>query len=159
MNTGLSGASIGDIAIGQVELKDADTTTEANIKAANTARTTATTVLAVQQIDATGKVPSATPYPLSLTLVGRGEVQGNAAATVLPTLTCRIVEIKAVWSNAGNVYIGGSGVTKPDGTTDTTTGWELAPGEAEWFVVTADMNELYRICDNAGDDVVYRAYN
>ena len=45
-----------DIEIGQVELKDADSDVQANIKAANTARTTATVVLATQPIDAAGKV-------------------------------------------------------------------------------------------------------
>jgi len=46
----------GDIEIGQVELKDSDSAAQGNIKAANTARTTATVVLAVQAIDAAGAV-------------------------------------------------------------------------------------------------------
>ena len=46
----------GDIAIGQVELKDSDSTAQANIKVANTARTTGTVVLATQPIDAAGNV-------------------------------------------------------------------------------------------------------
>lgn len=50
-----------DIEIGAVELKDAGTDTRANILAANTARTTATVVLAVQHVDASGNVLSATP--------------------------------------------------------------------------------------------------
>ena len=45
-----------DIQIGAVELKDDDTDNRANIKPANTARTTATKVLAVQHVDAEGKV-------------------------------------------------------------------------------------------------------
>ena len=45
-----------DVELGQVELKDADSTAQANIKAANTARTTATVVLATQDIDAAGNV-------------------------------------------------------------------------------------------------------
>ena len=48
--------STGDIALGQVELKDSDSTAQANIKAANTARTTATVVIATQNIDAAGNV-------------------------------------------------------------------------------------------------------
>ena len=55
-----------DIQIGSVELKDADSTALANIKAANTDRTTATVVVATQNIDATGKVSPA------------GEAVGNA---------------------------------------------------------------------------------
>jgi len=46
----------GDIEIGSVELKDADSDVRANIKAANTARTTATVVVATQNVDAAGLV-------------------------------------------------------------------------------------------------------
>ena len=45
-----------DIQIGSVELKDSDSAALANIKAANTARTTATVVVATQPIDAAGAV-------------------------------------------------------------------------------------------------------
>ena len=45
-----------DIQIGQVELKDADSDSQANIKAADTARTTDTVVLATQHIDDAGNV-------------------------------------------------------------------------------------------------------
>jgi hypothetical protein len=41
-----------DVSIGTVELKDADSTTQANIKVANTARTTGTVVLATQLVTA-----------------------------------------------------------------------------------------------------------
>lgn len=47
----------GDLEIGAVELKDAGTDTRANVLAANTARTTATIVLATQEIGADGTVP------------------------------------------------------------------------------------------------------
>ncbi len=49
----------GDIEIGAVELKDAATDSRASIEAANTARTTATKVIAVQNIDAAGNVATA----------------------------------------------------------------------------------------------------
>ena len=45
-----------DIQIGAVELKDSDTDNRANIKAANTARTTGTIVLATQNVDNEGGV-------------------------------------------------------------------------------------------------------
>lgn len=86
-----------------------------------------------------------------------GEVQGNASATVFPTLACDWVKIKALYNNAGRVYIGVSGVTKADGTSDTTTGWELSPGEETPWIPVSNMSTLYRICDNAGDDVTYMA--
>jgi len=61
VNGNLKVALSSDIALGQVELKDADSTAQANIKAANTARTTATNVLATQPIDAAGNVLSNGP--------------------------------------------------------------------------------------------------
>lgn len=87
-----------------------------------------------------------------------GEVAGATDATVMPTLTCNFgVFVKAAYDNAGRVYIGPSGVTKKDGTTDTTTGIELNAGDEFFFPVT-NFNQLYRICDNAGDDITYIAW-
>jgi hypothetical protein len=68
-----------------------------------------------------------------------GELQGSASAVQGPDIACLQVTFKALASNAGNVYLGGAGVTVADGTTDTTTGL------------------VYRICDNAGDDLTYIA--
>lgn len=90
-----------------------------------------------------------------LDLGGTGELQGAVAATQCPDLPCRGVIFKAAWSNTGNVYLGKAGVTKPDGTTDITTGLELAPGEATPYLPCHNINEFYRICDNAGDDLTY----
>ena len=50
---------VGDIEIGAVELKNASTDERASIEAANTARTTATKVLATQNVDAFGEVMAA----------------------------------------------------------------------------------------------------
>jgi len=47
---------VGDIEIGAVELKNSDSDVRANILAANTARTTATVVLATQDVDSNGLV-------------------------------------------------------------------------------------------------------
>lgn len=87
--------------------------------------------------------------------VAFGEVAGNAAATVFPTITAKWVRFKALYNNAGRAYIGKSGVTKQDGSTDTTTGWELSAGDETPWLPCLNLNEFYRICDNAGDDVVY----
>lgn len=84
-----------------------------------------------------------------------GEVQGATSATQLPGIASQAIRIKAVVSNAGNVYIGTSTVTKPDGTTDVTTGWELAPGDETPWIFLKNLSELYYICDNATDDLVY----
>ena len=90
---------------------------------------------------------------------GTGELQGSATALQMPSIVCGMVNFKAVSSNAGHVYIGGSGVTVVDGTTDTTSGWELGPGDETGFIPCDNMNEFYRICDNAGDDLTYLYLN
>lgn len=94
-------------------------------------------------------------FPTVIRIVGCGEVAGNAAATVMPTLNCRMARFKAEAANAGNVYVGLAAVTKADGTTDTTTGLELAPGDDTGWLPCSNLNDFYRICDNAGDDLTY----
>lgn len=86
-----------------------------------------------------------------------GELQGSTTALQLPDIPCTFVVISADLANAGNIYIGGAGVTKIDGTTDTTTGLQIPKGTSQTFYVT-NMNKLFRICDNAGDDCSYIAY-
>lgn len=89
--------------------------------------------------------------------VACGELQGAASATQLPTVSCKMVKFKARANNSGNVYIGKSAVTLPDGTTDTTTGIELSPGDDSGWLPVTNLNIFYRICDNAGDDLTYIA--
>ena len=86
-----------------------------------------------------------------------GEVAGSATAAVFPTIPCQMVMFKAVDSNAGNVYIGTSDVTVVTAATNTTAGWVLAAGQESGWIPADNMDKLYRICDNAGDDVVYMA--
>ena len=86
-----------------------------------------------------------------------GELAGSAAAAQMPALTARYVRFRALSTNAGNVYIGMAGVTKSDGTTDTTSGLELSAGDDSGWIPCANLNEFYRICDNAGDDLTYLA--
>ena len=86
-----------------------------------------------------------------------GEIQGSATAAQMPNITCRAVAFSADSSNAGSVFIGGSGVTIPDGTTDTTSGLELQAGDMTQFIPVPNLNLFYRICDNAGDDLTYLA--
>lgn len=96
--------------------------------------------------------------PANFTSKASGEIAGSATAAVCPTLACLMVKFRAAYSNAGNVYLGFAGVTKPDGSTDTTTGWELGPGDETGWLPCSNLNEFYRICDNAGDDLVYLAF-
>ncbi len=86
-----------------------------------------------------------------------GELAGSVTATQMPDITCNAVSFGALSSNAGSVYIGGPGVTVPDGTTDTTSGIELVPGEKMQFIPCRNLDFFYYICDNAGDDLVYLA--
>lgn len=87
--------------------------------------------------------------------VTSGELAGSATALQMPSVACKMVKFKAVNSNAGNVYIGASGVTVVDGTTDATSGFELGAGEETGWLTVSNINVFYRICDNAGDDLTY----
>jgi hypothetical protein len=91
-------------------------------------------------------------------VVKSGEIQGSATAAQMPDIPCRAVAFSAVSGNVGSVYLGGSGVTVPDGTTDTTSGLELEAGDMTQFIPVDNLNVFYYICDNAGDDIVYLAF-
>ena len=92
----------------------------------------------------------------TLSGVATGELAGSATAAQMPNVPCNMARLKARDDNAGNVYIGGAGVTLPDGTTDITTGFMLDAGD-EILLQVDNLNRLYRICDNAGDDLTYIA--
>lgn len=87
--------------------------------------------------------------------VRSGALEGAATATQLPNVPCCQVNIKAVSDNAGKVYIGGSGVTTHGGGTNTTTGFQLSAGEETGWMPISNLNKLYRITDNGGDDLTY----
>jgi hypothetical protein len=89
--------------------------------------------------------------------VNSGELQGSASALQLPDIPCQMVMFVALNDNAGDVYLGGEGVTVADGTTDTTTGIELKASAATGWIFISNLNLLYRICDNTGDDITYLA--
>lgn len=93
----------------------------------------------------------------TLGILNTGELQGSASALQMPNVKCYMVRFKAESSNAGGVYIGGSGVTVADGTTDVTTGFALEPGDDTGWIPVDNLNRFYRICDNAGDDLTYMA--
>ena len=83
-----------------------------------------------------------------------GELQGSTTALQLPDIPSRLVVFKALADNAGTVWLGGAGVTVPDGTTDATSGIGLAAGEQVTLYID-NLSRLYRICTNTGDDVSY----
>lgn len=84
-----------------------------------------------------------------------GEVAGSVSSAALPSVPGKLVCVKARLSNAGNVYVGVGTVTKAAGTTTTTAGYELGPGDATPWIPTDNLNRLARICDNAGDGLTY----
>jgi len=91
---------------------------------------------------------------MSYKVLSTGEVSGSATAKQLPTLDCKVAVIKACWNNAASVYLGKSTATVADGTTDATTGIELAPGDSI-VLELYNLNELYIIGANATDDITY----
>jgi hypothetical protein len=86
-----------------------------------------------------------------------GEISGSTSAKQLPDIDCELVNIKAQRANSGNVYIGASTVTVIDGTEDTTSGFELDAGEETGWIAIPNLNLLYLIGNNAGDDLTYLA--
>lgn len=86
-----------------------------------------------------------------------GEMAGSATAVPFTSVRCHWAKFKAAIDNAGNVFIGKTGVTKMAGTTTATAGWPLDAGqETDWIPVPdGDLANLFYICDNAGDDVAY----
>ncbi len=90
------------------------------------------------------------------TNIRTGEIQGRVTPGNFPSIPGELIKIKAMPDNAGNVYIGwNNSVTKADGTTDTTTGYVLNAGDETPYLPIANLNLLYYICDNAGDDMTY----
>lgn len=86
-----------------------------------------------------------------------GELAGSATAVQMPDVPCRMVMFKAHTDNSGNVYIGASTVTVADGVTDVTTGLQLDAGDSSPWLLVPNLNKLYRISDNATDDLTYMA--
>ena len=83
-----------------------------------------------------------------------GELQGVTSATQLPDVPCRRVLLRAV---AGTVYVGGAGVTVPDGTTDITSGLRVIAADPPVLVEIDNLNKLYRVCASTNDHLTYLA--
>lgn len=89
--------------------------------------------------------------------VQSGELAGTATAANMPDIDCRQVCFIAMVGNPTNVYIGGPGVTVPDASTDTTSGYVLDAGvQSPWFQVD-NLNRFYYICDSTDDELLYIA--
>jgi hypothetical protein len=75
----------------------------------------------------------------------------------MPDVSCNAVQFTALTDNTGNVYIGGEGVTVPNGVADETAGVPLSAGGQLQFIPCGNLQMFYYICDNATDDLVYLA--
>ncbi len=106
------------------------------------------------------KLQAGKTAPATYNSVVSGELAGSATAVQMPSIACKLVRFKAHADNAGNVYIGGvSGLTVADGSTDATTGLQLDAGDDTGWLPVDNLDLFYRICDNAGDDLTYIAFN
>ena len=92
--------------------------------------------------------------------IAHGERAGSATAVQLATRVGKYVFLTAASNNAGSVYVGlSNAVTVKAGTTTTTAGIELAAGDSLGLVLKGNLNEIWIICDNAGDDLTYLVLN
>ncbi len=105
---------------------------------------------------ATGSTGGGSSVTELLVPTGTGELVGTATELQGPDIACKGVMFKATASNTGNVYIGlATGVTVPAGTTNTTAGWELSAREETGYLPCLNLNQFWRICTSAADDLVY----
>lgn len=94
-----------DIEIGAVELKDAATDSRASIEAANTARTTATKVIAVQGVDAAGAVLKTSAIETAIQIIDDWDNAASDGASVSG-------DVAHDSADAGEpIKVGGKGVT------------------------------------------------
>src|SRR3990167_4511829 len=166
----MGSGTFGDIEVGSVEIKNADDDTRAKVGAgsgmavgdnavavadANVKSDTSAIKTAVETID---NIVADGISIKKYTDIKTGELTGSTTAFQMPDISCSMVNFKAVLSNAGNVYIGISGITAVNGTTDTTSGFELGPGDETGFIPVDNLNRFYRISTNVGDDLTYLTY-
>lgn len=84
-----------------------------------------------------------------------GEVSGSISPKQLPEIDCQAAKVKAVASNPTNVYVGQGGVHIVQAADREDVGWELDAGEETPWYFIHNLNQLYIVCDAAGDDIVY----
>ena len=119
------------------------------VNAANTARSTATTVICVQPVDSLGNIIDATPK----TIVGDVKSVTTAGVRVAlgTTMAARQIYIKANITNTGNIYVGGVTVTSANGIT-------LAAGDSITLNIS-DRATVYLDSDVSLEGVGYTLLN
>lgn len=85
-----------------------------------------------------------------------GEFAPGVAAAQFPSIAAKLIRIKARLANTGSVWVGdASDVTVGNGVTDTTSGFQLSPGDDSGWLPVANLNVFFGIGDNATDSVTY----
>jgi hypothetical protein len=85
-----------------------------------------------------------------------GMEAGSATAAQFQDRPCSFVNFKAKADNSGNVYIGvNSAVAVAGAATSDVVGWELDAGQETGLLPCTNTSNFYKICDNAGDDILF----
>ena len=89
--------------------------------------------------------------------IAHDELAGSTDAVQMPNVPYSWGYIKAAKSNTGNVYVGSSSDVSILGTTDAAamTGFELEPSAVMVVDNLGNLNNLWYISENAGDDLMY----
>src|SRR3990167_1674124 len=96
------------------------------------------------------------PY-MAIGVVKSGEVSGDTAIKQLPDVSCRLVMFVAPNTNTGDVYLGASTITIPNGATDATSGYQLKASAQTPWLPASNLNLFYIRCDASTDDILYMA--
>jgi hypothetical protein len=96
--------------------------------------------------------------PIFDSLAAQGALTSNGTAKVFPTQVAGVVRVRANKGNTNPVYIGrNSGTVIYGGADNTSVGYQLAPGDSEYFFVK-NLQSLYLISQTSGDGVTYIVY-
>jgi hypothetical protein len=105
-------------------------------------------------------IPGFGSFPSGTTIQSfkTGGLAGSTTSVKPASTPCSMVNFMAPASNTGKVYIGpDTSVIKEDGTTNYTTGWELAAGQQTGWLPAGDVSMFSYICTNATDDLIFWA--
>jgi hypothetical protein len=84
-----------------------------------------------------------------------GEHIAGTAIAALGTVDASLVKFKSRHTNTGTIYIGGVGVTIPNGTADAMSGWPLTAGEESPWIPISNLSKFYSIASVAAQSVIY----
>lgn len=86
-----------------------------------------------------------------MAMSGQNTITGAGTEERLATnQPCNVVEVKALATNTGYIYVGNNG----DDTVSSSTGFELAAGESVTFVVK-NLNQVWVDCTVNGEGVCW----